>query len=60
MRSPDTTTEAAARLARIADLEEQRIADLVREARPPELATVRAIAARQQADALAFARGGQL
>ena len=48
--------DPAATLARLLALEAQRAADLAREAREPEQAAIRVIAARQQADALAFAR----
>jgi len=48
--------DLAGTLTRILALEAQRGADLAREAREHEQAAIRAIAARQQADALAFAR----
>ena len=58
MRSPDTTTDVAACLARISVLEDERRAALLAGCHPADGAAVRAITARQQAEALAFARRG--
>lgn len=58
MRSPDTTTDVAACLARISVLEDERRAALLRGCRPDDDVAVHTITARQQADALAFARRG--
>jgi hypothetical protein len=58
MRSPDTTTDVAACLARISVLEDERRAALLAGCDSADGVTVRAITARQQADALAFARRG--
>jgi hypothetical protein len=55
MTTADVAVSAAI-LARLLALEAQRAADLVREAREAERAAICSIAARQQADALAFAR----
>lgn len=56
MRSPDTTTDVAACLARISVLEDERRAALLVDCHPADGVVVRAITTRQRADALAFAR----
>lgn len=58
MRSPDMTTDVAACLARISALEDERRTALLLGGQPDDSAAVRAITARQQADAIAFARRG--
>jgi hypothetical protein len=56
MRSPDTTTDVAACLARISVLEDERRAALVKDCQPDDGAAVLAITMQQQAEALASAR----
>ena len=58
MRSPDTTADVAACLARISVLEDERRDALLDRCTPADGAAVRAITERQQAAALAFARRG--
>ena len=58
MRSPDTSTDVAACLARISVLEDERRASLQAGCQPDDSAAVGTITSRQQADALAFARRG--
>jgi hypothetical protein len=60
MLSPDTTVDIGACLARISALEDERRAALMLSCGTEDGATIRAITAQQQADALAFARRATL